>query len=268
MHCDYHIHSHPLSPDSDTPVQLQIDRAIVLGMTEICLTDHLEVNLFPDKQWNRDAAEYYDHFNQIGKNGLRVKFGIEAGISCSDADVPELEERLGSIPLDFVIASVHSLNGRVVMSSQWAAGKSAKSVFVEYIQKILVGIKRVTHSCYSCIGHIDFPTRFLSDVPDPRMLYSYAADELDELFRYLISRGKCIEINTGIYRSIGGLPIPGQDWLSRYAELGGEFVTFGSDAHTPGQLGYRFSEAAEMARRSGIKYYATYDKMKPVLHKL
>lgn len=268
MNCDYHIHSHPLSPDSHATAQLQIDRAVSLGMEEICFTDHLEVNLFPEKVWNRDAAEFRDHFTRIEKNGLCVRLGVEAGISCRDDDVPELEEKLGSIPLDFVIASVHSLNGRDVLGSQWAAGKSPEVVFAEYIQKIISGIRRISPSCYSCIGHIDFPTRFLPDVPDPRLFYTYAADELDELFRHLISGGKCIEINTGVYRSIGGLPIPGHDWLRRYVALGGEFVTFGSDAHTPDQLGYRFPEAIEMARRSGIKYYATFDKMKPLLHKL
>jgi histidinol-phosphatase (PHP family) len=226
------------------------------------------VNLFQDKAWNRDVSEYLDYFSRIEGNGLCVRFGIEAGISCSDDEVPELEEKLGSMPLDFVIASVHSLNGDDVISSQWSEGKSAERVFSEYIRKILDGIQRIAPSCYSCIGHIDFPTRFLSDMPDPRMLYSHAPDELDELFRSLISMGKCIEINTGIYRSIGDLPIPGHDWLVRYVELGGEFVTFGSDAHMPDQLGYRFPEAIEMARRSGIKYYATYDKLQPSLHRL
>jgi histidinol-phosphatase (PHP family) len=268
MNCDYHIHSHPLSPDCDTPAEHQIARAVAIGMEEICLTDHLEINLFKDKAWNRDAADYHSHFKRIGKAGLRVRFGVEAGISCSDGDVPILEEKLGSIPLDFVIVSVHSLDGHVVVGPRWATEKSVGCVFAEYIQKILAGIKRVDPSCYSCVGHVDFPTRFLTDVPDPRMFYSHAADELDELFRHLISRGKCIEINTGIYRSVGGLPIPGEDWLGRYVELGGEFVTFGSDAHSPDQVGYRFQEAAEMAKRSGIKYFATYDKMQPTLHKL
>jgi histidinol-phosphatase (PHP family) len=239
-----------------------------LGITEVCFTEHLEVNLFSDTAWNRDIAEYRDFFNRIEAEGVRVRFGIEAGISCSDGDVPELEEKLGGLPLDFVIASVHSPNGDDVLGPQWTAGKSASSVFSEYIQKILDGIKRVDPSCYSCVGHIDFPTRFLPDVQDPRMFYSHAADELDELFRYLISRGKCVEINTGIYRSIGKMPIPGGDWLRRYVELGGEFVTFGSDAHSPDQIGHRFREATEMAKHSGVKFFATYDKMKPTLHRL
>lgn len=268
MNCDYHLHSHPLSPDSDTATRLQIDRAKALGMTEICLTEHLEVNLFPDTAWNREPAEYYDHFKRIEQNGLRVRFGIEAGISCSGEDVPELETKLGAIPLDFVIASVHSLNGDDVVSPQSFSGKSAEKTFAQYIQKILSSIRRINPSCYSCIGHIDFPTRLLPHLEDPRLFYAYAADELDALFRYLISRGKCIEINTGIYRSIGDLPIPGRDWLARYAALGGEFVTFGSDAHTPDQLGRRFPEAVEMARHAGIRYYATYEKMKPTFHRL
>jgi histidinol-phosphatase (PHP family) len=268
MNCDYHVHSHPVSPDSDTPARRQIDRAIALGMAEICLTEHLEVNLFEDKAWDREAADYHQEFERVEKAGLSVRFGIEAGISCSDGDLPILEEKLGSMPLDFAIVSLHSLDGKEVAGPRWAEEKSAERAFSGYIEKILASLERIDPSCYSCVGHIDFPTRFLAEVPDPRMFYSYAADELDALFRYLICRGKCIEINTGIYRSLGDLPIPGGDWLRRYAELGGEFVTFGSDAHSPDQVGYRFSEAAELARRSGIKYVATFEKMQPTLHKL
>ena len=39
MICDFHMHTE-FSGDSETPVRTQIDRAIALGMEEICITDH------------------------------------------------------------------------------------------------------------------------------------------------------------------------------------------------------------------------------------
>ena len=88
------------------------------------------------------------------------------------------------------------------------------------------------------------------------------------MFRYIIPLGKCIEVNTATYRNLGQREVPGEDWLRRYVQLGGEYITFGSDAHSPEYIHYRFDDAAEMARRAGVKYYATFERMKPVFHKL
>jgi histidinol-phosphatase (PHP family) len=268
MNFDYHIHSMPFSPDSSAQTAMQIERALELGLKEICITDHLEVNLYPDEQWSMDTSGYYDHYKRLETKGLCVKLGVEAGISCADEDVAALEEKLGGLPLDFVIASAHVVNGVIPFSPRYYEGKFVNCVFGEYIKQILTGIKRIDESLYSCVGHIDFPTKGAFKMTDPRMHYSYVADELDELFRYLIPRGKCIEINTSSYRGIGDMEIPGADWLGRYVELGGEFVTFGSDAHIPDQVGYRLKEAAHMAKAAGVRYVATYDKMQPVLHRL
>jgi histidinol-phosphatase (PHP family) len=88
-------------------------------------------------------------------------------------------------------------------------------------------------------------------------------------FAILFLLGKCIEINTASYRNLGDLEGTGRGLAARrYAELGGEHVTFGSDAHEPKHIGYRFNDAVETALRAGIKYYATYDEMVPAFHKL
>ena len=39
MLCDFHLHTE-FSGDSETPVRDQTERAIALGMKEICITDH------------------------------------------------------------------------------------------------------------------------------------------------------------------------------------------------------------------------------------
>ena len=39
MICDFHMHTE-FSGDSEAPVRDQVERAIALGMPEICVTDH------------------------------------------------------------------------------------------------------------------------------------------------------------------------------------------------------------------------------------
>ena len=39
MFADYHVHSH-FSEDTDFPMELEIQKAIKLGMDELCFTEH------------------------------------------------------------------------------------------------------------------------------------------------------------------------------------------------------------------------------------
>jgi histidinol-phosphatase (PHP family) len=49
------------------------------------------------------------------------------------------------------------------------------------------------------------------------------------------------------------------DWvIRRYAELGGEAMTLGSDAHSPEHVGAHFKEGAAMLREGGIRRLAVF----------
>ena len=56
---------------------------------------------------------------------------------------------------------------------------------------------------------------------------------------------------------------PHQEILKMYNDLGGEILTFGSDAHDLEHIGHAFDEAAEIAKAFGFKYYCTFKDMKP-----
>lgn len=267
MRCDYHVHS-SISADSSTRPELQIKQAETFGLEEICLTEHLEIHFYRGEAWHVDVEEYRQQFYRLVSDRVKLKFGVEAGIALAPEYFSELEAELRSVDFDFVLASAHSINNIDPFDPRFYEGKTLEQVFQSYIASILTGLKQLNPELFSSVGHIDFPAKGAHSEKDARLFYRYAADEIDALFRYLISMGKCIEINTASYRQLNGLAIPGEDWLRRYVELGGEYITLGSDAHSPEFIAYRLDEAAEMARRAGIKYFATFDRMKPVFHKL
>lgn len=267
MRCDYHLHS-AISADSGTSPYLQIKQAEALGLDEICFTEHLEIHFHRGDAWHVNLQDYRERFRQYSSSSMAIKFGVEAGIALAPEHFPELEDELRSAACDFVLASAHSINNLDPFNPEFYAGKTIGQVFKGYISAILTGITQLDPSLFSSVGHIDFPAKGLHSEKDSRLFYKYAPDEIDALFQYIIQLGKCIEINTATYRKLDGLSIPGEDWLRRYVELGGEYVTFGSDAHSPEYIFYRLDDAAEMARRAGIKYYATYDRLVPTFHKL
>lgn len=267
MRCDYHLHS-SISADSQTSPTDQIKQAVLMGLEEICFTEHLELHFYRGDDWHVDLQKYLEQFKNMDRSGIRLKFGIEAGVALAPEYFPELEAELKSVPCDFVIASAHSINDIDPFNPEFYEGKTIGQAFKDYIIATLRGIKQLDPQLFSSVGHIDFPAKGAHNEKDSRLFYRYAPDEIDALFQYIISLGKCIEINTASYRNLGELEVPGEDWLRRYVELGGEFVTFGSDAHVTGHVGYRFDDAVEVARRAGVKYYATYNQMIPTFHKL
>ena len=58
MITDCHLHT-AFSGDSDTPVRRQIEKAMELGMKEICITDHHDYDSgFCDTDFNLDIPSY------------------------------------------------------------------------------------------------------------------------------------------------------------------------------------------------------------------
>ena len=51
MLADYHVHSE-FSDDSKTPMEMQIEKAIELGLDEICFTDNVDYGIKDD--WSVD----------------------------------------------------------------------------------------------------------------------------------------------------------------------------------------------------------------------
>ena len=89
--------------------------------------------------------------------------------------------------------------------------------------------------------------------------YSPYEDFIRQVLRTLVQRGKGLEINTATtYRGMGGLASALQV-LRWYRELGGEIITFGSDAHHARDVGAGCDDALEVARSAGFDRLATYE---------
>ncbi len=50
--------------------------------------------------------------------------------------------------------------------------------------------------------------------------------------------------------------------------MGGEIITTGSDSHNAVRIAANFQPAIQMIQRAGFDYICSFDKMKPVFHKL
>lgn len=57
MRADYHVHS-DFSNDSKTPMAVQIERGVELGLDELCFTEHVDYGVCKDwgEEKNRPCA--------------------------------------------------------------------------------------------------------------------------------------------------------------------------------------------------------------------
>lgn len=75
-----------------------------------------------------------------------------------------------------------------------------------------------------------------------------------EIFSYLAKNGKGIEINTSAWWDD---PCWGEDVLKLYRDLGGQYITTGSDAHRSDRVAKRIKEAEKLG--SGGRHSADCD---------
>jgi len=116
----------------------------------------------------------------------------------------------------------------------------------QVVRDYLAEIPRLIEGCaaFSVLAHIDYVLRYWPDSAGP-----FDPGRFEEEFRYalhvLAQSGRALEINTSgpLYPQI-------ERW---WRGEGGQAVAFGSDAHDPTGLAYRFTEAVAMAEASGFK---------------
>jgi histidinol-phosphatase (PHP family) len=109
---DYHTHSSYFSPDGRSTMEELCEAAIARGISELCVTEHCDVNGWDGKPCELDDDSYYDMLDRMrGIYGERliILSGLELGQPTQNMD---LARRYASNPrLDFIIGSLHNLEG-------------------------------------------------------------------------------------------------------------------------------------------------------------
>ena len=261
---DYHTHSH-FSGDCDTPTAQMIEKAISLGMTHLCFTEHLDLD-YPVREgenlnFDLDTPKYREEFLSLKNkysNNIQLLWGVELGLQ--NHIYPPLHKYVQENPFDFVIASSHLCGSSDPYYPDFFEDKNEDEVYALYFSSILENVQNFTD--YDVYGHLDYIVRY-GPTKDARYSYEKYRDIYDPILKTIIENGKGIELNTGgIKYGLKELH-PCTAVLKRYKELGGEIITIGSDAHKPENLLHHFSRAKALLEECGFKYYTIFEKREP-----
>ena len=168
----------------------------------------------------------------------------------------EARRAVNSYPFDVIIGSFHCTRNDDMYRYDFAHadGPAELEDFYTYMYECLQEFQD-----FDIAGHFSILDRYIGTLYD----YSPVEDQIDEILKLLIRNGKGLEINTSSYKYGTGTWLPRRSILSRYLNLGGEILTFGSDAHDPFYYQYHFNDAVEFARSIGFRYYCKFRQRKP-----
>ncbi len=236
---DYHTHS--ILSDGKDSYEEMVQQAILKGLDEIGFSDH--VCLKP-VDWAIRIEDIPVMTRQIldlklkYKDQIQIRYGLE--IDYFPGYEEEISEIIESIPVDYVIGSVHFIGDWNFDTDQSLYGKwTNDKLYEKYFHLIQMA---AMSNLFDIIGHIDIIKKF-------RIYPETNQDKLfEDTIKIIKAHNLVVELNTG------GLDRPCHEFTpgSRILEICYENhvpVTLSSDAHQAAQIARHYEEAiAQLAQ--------------------
>lgn len=239
---DTHIHTE-FSSDSKMKIEDAIQSAKMQNLGLI-LTEHYDLG-YKGEGFKCDIPNYLKTYEKYRTS--EVLLGIEIGLTPATLQVNEQVTKEN--PFDYVLASIHEVLGRDIFL-EYSKEDLEERLFYEQYYKFMIECLQM-YNDYDALAHIDYIYRYVS-FEDKEMRIAPYKELIAEVMKTLISKEKAIEINTR------RLANPGTkeallEVYKFYKDLGGRYITIGSDSHYQHAIGKSFKEALEIADTLGLQ---------------
>ncbi|MBP2650790.1 MAG: hisJ [Firmicutes bacterium] len=241
----YDTHTHTrFSTDSKMVIEDAVNRAREMDVG-ITITEHMDL-AYPDPDaFVFDIDEYFRAYQPYRSDD--VLLGIEIGMRSELT--AENRKIVDGHAFDYVIGSIHVVDGIDIYQGSFYQGRTKQAVYGRYFQAMVDCLK--TYDFIDSLGHIDYICRY-ARFTDPEIYFDEFKEYLEQVLGLVADKQIALEINTrrlGEQKSADLLvPI-----YRRFRELGGKYVTLGSDAHTPKDISKHFKLALAMAKECSLK---------------
>lgn len=241
---DTHMHTE-YSTDSHMKIEEVRNKIREYNIGAI-ITEHMDLNYKNKNEFRFDVDDYFKKYSPYRED--KILLGMELGMS--DEYLSEYKNIVNNYPFDYVIGSLHEMYDMdLYEADELYKNKSKEEMFREYFEEIINKVE--SHPFIDSLGHIDYLSR-CSQYKDKEMYYEEYKDLIDEIFKSIIDKGICLELNTkrlGDKKAVNNL----LKIYKRFNELGGKFITIGSDAHNKDAIGNHFKTAMDMAEFCNLR---------------
>lgn len=254
MLVDLHNHT-KLCNHADGEIDEYIEKAIEKGIKYFGFSDHAPMDFDPKYRMTFEQMQEYEvtvlQAKELYKDKIEILLGYEV-----DFLENHMDKRVLDAKVDYLIGSVHFLDGWGFDNPEFIGRYEQKNIddiwseYFSYIQKM------ADSALFDIVGHLDLIKvfKFL-----PKNL---AIVDLSQEALYAIKQADMsLEINMAGLRKPIKEPYPSLDLLREAKKLGID-ITFGSDAHSPSQVGLYANEIVSMARSIGYDRCVIYKDRK------
>ncbi|MGD7007099.1 histidinol-phosphatase [Metabacillus sp. 84] len=258
MKFDFHTH-HDRCGHAVQPIRDYIEAAIERNLDMIGISDHSphlyseEDHLFPRISMAKSHfPEYVEEVLRLKKEyegRIEVLLGVESDFF--PEHLPQYKKFYEKFPLDYIIGSVHFVDGASIFKKDRWEGLSAnqKQQTKENYYSLIA--QSVRSGVFQILGHIDAMKGYYPEFS------AIQTDAAERTLQIIAEADTAIEINTSGKNKYCGGWYPSEELLERALHYGVN-VTFGSDAHKPERVGDEFEEVRSKLKEIGFKEWAIF----------
>jgi histidinol-phosphatase (PHP family) len=261
MVLDYHIHIEKVPYSKDRLMKF-LDTGLRRGVSEFCITEHIhqfhEAKSFLLRSIKRMRREdivdtwLYEHFNEsvesyinfidyFKNKGYPIKLGCE--LDYFEGGEEWIRSFTDKYPWDFVLGSLHWVNGWSIDNPD-NIGLWENRVDDIYPKYFLLVKKAALSRLFNVIAHFDLVK-----------LFGFQPDNswqgiVEEVIKTIANNGIGIEVNTGGLRKPVKEIYPSKEILNLCKQYN-VYITLGSDAHRPEDVGRDFGKAIRLLKQVG-----------------
>lgn len=251
---DYHIHTELCRHATGMPCDYAAS-ARERGLRQIGFSDHSPMREDDFDNWRMRLDQLDFYVEQVRKARrdfpqLSVLLALEVDYLPSMHDwIQELSNRY---PWDYLIGSVHYVFeswdiDNPEKKERWRTADPLQ-VWTAYFERLG---QAAASGFFDIIGHADLPKKFGCFPP------ADCGPLFESFCRKAAAGDVVVELNTAGLRKDCREIYPSRDFLN-IARRHGVPITFGSDAHAPGEVGMSFDLALKLARDTGYTHYCAF----------
>ena len=258
---DLHMHTDN-SDDAQHSVILMCEYAQRRGLRAVAITDHCECNRYKTDRFDRAIRQSF--FESVkARASFRGSRVVLAGMELGQAlqNIEAAEDALAANPYDFVIGSLHNVEGEADFWKVDYTQKDPHELLDRYFQEVY---ELVRWNRFDSLAHLTYPLRYIVGVEHIDIDLKQWSEPIDEILKTLASNGKALEINTSGLRQPYGKARPHLEIVRRFRQLGGEYITVGADAHCCEDVGANIEDGLQIALQAGFRYISLYQHREPM----
>ncbi len=258
---DLHVHTDN-SFDGQHPATLFCEKGQMLGLRAIAFTDHCDIDGYEKMNLERSVFQSYFEIKKA-QSAFRGKMIICTGIELGQPtyDLKTTESVINRLKFDYIICSIHNLRNMQDFYYLDYNKYDVDKLLDEYFDELQI---LADWGNFDALAHFTYPLRYITgDYKIPVDIKKYD-EKINSILEAIIKKDIALEINTSGLRQSLKLTMPDKDIVQKFHDMGGKYITIGSDAHYIEHLGMGIADGMKIAKDCGFDNVTLFQNREPV----